>query len=100
MSFNAPALEENDVLSIKNALRENSRLRTGQFRKALKKTADDPVVFNRFLGHAYERYTRECRRNDQEVGSNAEFVKWLLQWIIDNQTSIMKFIMAIIALFG
>lgn len=95
----APQLSDDQIAQIKGALRENAKRRTGHYRRACKRTADDSILFHRFLNNAYDRYVRQQAALGAPVGAPADFFQWLLQWVVDNQDSIMKFIMAIITLF-
>ena len=53
-------------------------------------------VRERFIANAYAKFLDEGGRAG---GDMAEFVKWLLAWIVDNQDTILKLIMAIVGIF-
>lgn len=95
----APQLSDEQHGQLKEALRENGRRRTGHYRRACKRVSEDGILYQRFLNNAYDRYVRQQAAVGGEVGGPAEFFEWLLNWVIENQDSIMKFIMAIITLF-
>jgi hypothetical protein len=89
------AKQEASVFDAVAALRSARALRGGEKRRfalGLKR----PRVRERFVANAYAEYLHQ----GGAAGDMAEFVKWLLQWVVDNQETILKLIMALVSIFA
>ena len=99
-----PKLTNEQLDSVRAALATQGQQASGRSRRILERiakdrrgTGDNGRLFSRFMQRSYERYVEA---NDGRAGSAGDFIKWLLDWIVTNQDSILKFVMAIISLFS